>query len=178
MSATKLARSAGMCAVWIGIFLASTPASAVVYKFSGICTDCGGTLASGTLVLQNYTPGTNIVGSNYVSFSYSSDLFPSFAFVGAPIAALGILPANTGAANFTLIGPSTQSSSLHPYFAFASSSGDGTWSLVGLDVGTNGIWTLSAVPDAATWTMTIGGFGAIGAAMRRRRCAVVSGGPA
>jgi len=44
-----------------------------VYDFSGSCSDCQNT-GSGVLTLQDYTPGTALSASNFVSFTYSSNL--------------------------------------------------------------------------------------------------------
>jgi hypothetical protein len=43
------------------------------YDFSGNCADCQNT-GNGVLTLQNYTPGTALSASNFVSFTYSSNL--------------------------------------------------------------------------------------------------------
>jgi hypothetical protein len=47
------------------------------YLFTGQCTDCTGT-GIGTLNLTGYTEGTSFLRSNFVSFTYSSNLVPSF----------------------------------------------------------------------------------------------------
>ncbi len=44
-----------------------------VYDFSGSCADCQNT-GNGVLTLQDYTPGTALSASNFVSFTYSSNL--------------------------------------------------------------------------------------------------------
>jgi hypothetical protein len=43
------------------------------FAFTGTCRDCTGT-GVGTLELQNYTQGTAISSSNFVDFSYTSNL--------------------------------------------------------------------------------------------------------
>ncbi len=51
------------------------PAQAVaqdtVYNFSGSCSDCQ--IQANQLTLQNYTPGSALSASNFVSFTYQSD---------------------------------------------------------------------------------------------------------
>jgi hypothetical protein len=49
-------------------------ADMIMFEFTGVCADCSGT-GVGELILSNYTPGQNITNSNFVSFSYTSNLF-------------------------------------------------------------------------------------------------------
>ena len=42
------------------------------YDFSGTCQDCTG--GTGTLIVQDYTPGTTLTTANFVSWSYISNL--------------------------------------------------------------------------------------------------------
>lgn len=48
-------------------------AQETVYDFSGSCSDCQDT-GNGVLTLQDYTPGTALSASNFVSFIYASNL--------------------------------------------------------------------------------------------------------
>jgi hypothetical protein len=52
---------------------AAQTASDTTYVFTGTCTDCTG-VGVGYLTLQNYTPGTALSYSNFVSFTYQSNL--------------------------------------------------------------------------------------------------------
>ena len=68
-------------------FGASAPAHASTFQFNGQCDtsfvpNCSGT-GRGTLVLTNYMVGNTIVDSNFVSFTYTSNLL-SLSFSGAP----------------------------------------------------------------------------------------------
>jgi hypothetical protein len=66
-------------------FGASAPAHASTFQFNGLCDtslgNCSGT-SRGTLVLTGYTQGNTIVNSNFVSFTYTSNLL-SLSFSGA-----------------------------------------------------------------------------------------------
>jgi hypothetical protein len=56
--------------------VAVTPAHAdpeTTFIFTGVCSDCRGT-GVGTLVVQDYTAGVAMDESNFVSFTYSSNL--------------------------------------------------------------------------------------------------------
>ena len=75
-------------------FGASAPAHASTFQFNGLCDtspgNCSGT-GRGTLVLTGYTQGTTIVNSNFVSFTYTSNLL-SLSFSGAS----GVFPPPPG----------------------------------------------------------------------------------
>jgi hypothetical protein len=150
----------------------TAPALAVVtYTFNGTCTDCGNTVATGVLKLTDaYPPGSNLTLGEFVSFDYTSTLFPAFSYTSA-ISLLGILPTSSGAAAFSLIGTTSESTTPTSYFAFTSNV-DTTWSLIALDEGFDGVWTLlqtPSVPEPATWAMMLGGFALAGASVRASR---------
>jgi hypothetical protein len=52
---------------------AAQTATDTTYMFTGSCSDCTGT-GVGYLTLQNYTPGTALSYSDFVSFTYTSNL--------------------------------------------------------------------------------------------------------
>lgn len=157
-------------AAFIGL-QAATPAQAAVtvWKFTGTCFDCvagsPGTpsTATGTLTLDNYTAGTALTAANYVSFSYSSLVFPTLNW-GAITTFGGTL--SEGFSDFYI---GRDSASGPNYFGTSANS---AWSLIRQtpeDVGIFGTWAIAAVPESATWAMMLVGFGALGAALRRPR---------
>jgi hypothetical protein len=75
-SPLKLAQALGAFAFVTITMLVSPPkalAQDTVYDFSGNCSDCQNT-GAGVLTLQNYTAGTSLNASNFVSFTYTSNL--------------------------------------------------------------------------------------------------------
>src|SRR6478609_3837471 len=54
--------------------LSVTPVATTKFTFSGACSDCTGT-GVGILTLQNYTLGDSLNVSNFVEWTYASDLF-------------------------------------------------------------------------------------------------------
>ncbi len=115
------------------------------FNFSGTCTDCSGT-GTATLVLSNYTLGTPITTSNFLSLTYN----------GTNRQAAFTIPA--GAPNLTVSGSITNlpgqntvniQSSLFSSVNFSSST-NGQW-FVGLsDFGSTSVWTSGALPPAPT----------------------------
>src|SRR5438067_2311009 len=76
--------------------LGSTSAwGSTVYYFTGQCSDCTGSGVA-VLTVDNYTPGDFLSVANFVSFSYTSNLFPSVVFqLGDPGLDLqGVIPAS------------------------------------------------------------------------------------
>ena len=82
----------------------ATPQATTTYQFVGQCSDCTGT-GTGLLVLQNYTRGTALTSSNFVSFTYSSNL-TNFSISSAQLTVIsGSLPTSLpGTANLWLNG--------------------------------------------------------------------------
>lgn len=136
-------------------------------------------LAAGTYTITNATglPGAN---PNYTAWSYN--LYTSswtWAFVIATAAgsAIGFEKAGDGnsqsavaalasvqnfSTNFTLAAPTVVAFTLRDYYVPDNGGG------IALDVEP----AAGAVPEPATWAMMLGGFGTIGAAVRRRRISV------
>jgi hypothetical protein len=120
------------------------------YSFTGDCLDCTGQ-GHGTLVLQNYTLGDQFDITNFVSFTYFSDLI-SFTLNGTgPDPGevsdfFGSLPAVLP--SFADVGMNSQSLQI-----FSSTSAGGSWCAgfdgCNLDFGTNGIWDQGAGPSPA-----------------------------
>lgn len=168
------------------LFLAA-PGSAQTfstYQFIGNCEDCSpaNTPAIATLVLKDYHPGAQLTTSNLVSFTYDSNIVSwdsQSPDLGATL-------------QLELYGSlGTATASYDVSYHQLTSNGDGltftttvtgfNYDLVritappgGLDHGT-GTWTLVSgdpgVPETASWTMMIAGFGMVGASLRRRRAA-------
>src|SRR5689334_11312287 len=63
------------------------------YQFVGNCSDCAGT-AMATLVLQNYTPGSALNNSDFVSLTYSSNLLNFTLLANESPSITGSLPAS------------------------------------------------------------------------------------
>ena len=139
-----------------GVFAAVQTSSAfintsVAYSFTGTCSDCSSETA--TLTLQNYTLGQPITNTNFVSFTYTSNLTsqtitpaisPSFSISGA-------LPT-------TLPGPSLSTvvivnqAHADPYWAFIAAT-NGNWcagSTCADDSGSSGAWNGGAAPPPGT----------------------------
>ncbi len=108
------------------------PLTDTTFTFTGICTDCTGD-GIGTLVVQGYTPGVEMGDSNFVSFSYSSNLVPSF--VVDPTASDFSFDATLGST------PAPYSATIVDQGYTFTSATDGSWSLdynSGWDRGGNG----------------------------------------
>jgi hypothetical protein len=131
------------------------------FMFTGDCLDCTGQ-GHGTLVVQNYTLGNPFDITNFVSFSYISNL-TSFMLTGTGPGAgqvsdfSGSLPAMLP--SFADVNMNSQSLQI-----FNSSSG-GSWCAgfngCNLDFGTNGIWdnqATSSVPEPTSLALTVAGF--------------------
>ena len=163
----------------------TAPAFAVVapttsYTFTGICEDCNtsGSTATAVLTLADYTPGTDLKNSNFVSFSYNSDKvdFQSSNFFLVSNDISGNIGSAPGYYDFSY------SEDLFGIFKLNSfkTSSDGTWNYsvnqLDLDHGTAGTWNAgtSAVPEPASWAMMIGGVGFAGVAMRRKRSVTIA----
>jgi hypothetical protein len=125
----------------------------VTYQFVGQCTDCTGT-GVGLLTLQNYTLGTALANSNFVSFSYSSNLL-SFSLTQANSPNLsGTLPATLPAQATVLVDGFTT----NPNDLLWSHS-DGSWCAGSNCTGDNGsssTWGLAPSVPALRLPMLIG----------------------
>jgi hypothetical protein len=152
-----------------------TPLSATVinpnsyFTFIGDCEDCTGQ-GVGYLVLQNYTLGDPLDISNFVSFSYSSNLM-TLMLSGA-----GSGPGQVSDFSGSLPGqlPSFTDMSISSegvqVFGPASS---GSWCVgingCNLDFGVNGVFVIG-VPEPASLALTFTGFaGLMLMGLRRRR---------
>ncbi|WP_363182263.1 PEPxxWA-CTERM sorting domain-containing protein [Sphingomonas quercus] len=140
------------------------------YAFSGTCLDCGAdTSATGVLTLSDYTLGDTLSVGNFVSFVYSSAIYPTLT-IDTITSIAGAITGN-GANNVAFFGMSGGDN-----YYFGSAVRAGSWTLTNIfpqDVGINGSWTAldatSAVPEPAAWALMILGFGVAGASLRRRK---------
>jgi hypothetical protein len=175
----------GTLCVAAAVFAGLSHASAIIttYDFTGDCTDCTGQ-GTGTLVLANYTLGDPLETSNFVSFTYSSNLlsFESDSLDSGYGNLQGMLPVD-------LPGPATveiEGLVLVPgcgdcdELGFDSATYDSdAWSIGVEDYGTNGIWsaaaTNTAVPEPSSLVTLAAGLAGLVAWRLRRASALFAG---
>ncbi|MEM0947760.1 MAG: VPLPA-CTERM sorting domain-containing protein [Pseudomonadota bacterium] len=158
-------------AALIALGLANSANSAVVYEWSGLCTDgCTG-FASAVLTLEDtYTPGTALSLADFSSFFYSSssgafDVPGDAAFVSLT----GTLPMESGNLSDLVVdfaGGGTIFSS------FSTGSWTSLFASVGVgEGGTNGEWTLrpAVVPLPAGLPLLLAGLGGLAFLARHQR---------
>jgi hypothetical protein len=160
-----------IAAVLTSVFLQPKTANAVTtisdFSFTGTCTtDCTRTVTA-TLVLQNYTIGSAFDSTNFVSFTYHSNLFdisvPSNNPFSSANGTFGSLPGFDFVSVFFQVGGQ---------LARFESGTDGSW-CVGpgcfSDQGTNGVWAVAPVPLPAALPLFATGLGALGLLGWRRK---------
>ncbi len=153
--------------------------STVQYNFTGVCSDCTGNGTGVLTLLDTYVPGTQI-GPSFQSFTYSSNLVPSFSITsGDPNLFIqnsnpySIIPSNLpGFANVFFCGGTGQE--IHCFQSTTGSPGT-NWSVcVGPnqceDFGTNGTWSaaVAGVPEPATAVLVGLPIALLGYARKRR----------
>ena len=131
------------------------------FLFTGDCLDCTGQ-GKGTLVLQNYTLGNPFDISNFVSFSYTSNL-TSFVLTGTgsgpnqASAFSGSLPALLPA----FADVNIDSQSMQIFNSVSSGSWCAGFNGCSLDFGINGTFA-STVPEPASLAFTVTGLALLG----------------
>ena len=128
--------------------------SITTYTFTGDCVDCTGQ-GIGTLVLEDYTLGDELDISNFVYFSYSSNLQAFYIPTDQIHEFSGEFTSLPGPADVFIL------SDFPAYFTLGTSS-DGSWcagsACLG-DYGTSSIWSVanspSGVPEPAVWVVTL-----------------------
>jgi PEP-CTERM motif len=147
---------------------AAGPAQAALtqFTFTGFCTDACTGEGIAVLTLQDYTLGTPLTASDFVSFSYESKQ-NSFSVDSTELQKIsGALPA---------VLPSSASVSIvvgaKDEIFMSSTGGNGGW-FAGpkgsVDAGLFSSWSAGAVPEPSTWAMLLIGFGGVGYAGYRR----------
>jgi hypothetical protein len=141
-----------------------------IFDFTGTCSDCTGSV-SAVLTLSNYTLGSNITTSNFVTLTYNgSNLLSPFTITDAEVIADGEA---TGS-----IGPVLPGSFPVAVIRFDSSDAfesqfAGNWcagSSCDRDAGGNGIWSVATTPEPASIaTFLVGIAGFVSARARRSK---------
>lgn len=161
----------GLAAAVLAMGLAVHKAEAVViYDWSGLCeSGCAGQAAAALTLEDTYVPGTQVMGADFISFSYSSssgsfDIPADAAFDGFSVAS--VLPVVSGQAQILLDidGPGT---------LFDSQPGGGWLSLfapAGIsDGGDEHQWTLRTTDLTAPGPLSLLALGLAGLALAGRR---------
>jgi len=146
------------------------------FTFTGTCSDCGASggsgIATGTLVLQNYTLGTTLgiaQASDFVSFTYNSILQGTLTVSSSELNGLFVV-LNDNLPNAEDVTINWTSTFVFNFETFASGT---DWILTRgtpVDTGTNlGTWSASATPLPATLPLFATGLGAVGLLGWRRK---------
>ncbi len=174
----------GRYGVLAGLVLAAVPASAAEYVFSYVASSgtisgrMTGTLQSdgNTLLLSSISaprrngtpgPGVAVIGSFRQLVTYES-IPASVTLDGSLMDFVGCTPGTGCSEGFTF----TYEGLLYPSARFYAGGFYGA--LLDGEIYNRAKWSISpfnsaAVPEPASWTLMISGFGLIGAALRRRR---------
>jgi len=150
-------------------------ASTVTYEFIGQCYDCTGT-GIGYLTLSDYTLGTNLSNSNFVSFTYQSNLINlSYSGIGTDpnqlMSIQGLIPPTLPAtADVFLYGFQQYPTFAQLGYIFRSNV-NGAWCVgtqdCSADYGFSHEWTVTPIPPALPLFAT--GLGALGLLGWRRK---------
>jgi hypothetical protein len=178
-----LFKAASAAAIAVASIAATAASAAVTYHFTGDCQEsasCSGE-ATAALTLTDYVYGDSFDAASFVSFSYEASNV-SFTIDQS---GLNTLSGQFAAFDFEVFhfplnvvyvsGDDTNGD--HRSFYSYTTDGlgwftDDTTHGSGFDHEWDAAPPSSDVPEPASWAMMIGGFGLVGAAMRRRRVAV------
>jgi hypothetical protein len=157
-----------VAAMAAGMIVRSANASPVVestFAFSGLCSDCSGSVTA-TLTLANYTQGDPLTATNFIAFTYGgSNLLPGFTILADDLVFIeGAIPASLPAtARVIIIGDLSPT----PMGFLSDPSSFWTAGIPIEDNGTNGIWSVAAVPEPASWALLGASLLLLGAARSR-----------
>jgi hypothetical protein len=151
-----------------------TPASAaIMYTFTGTCSDCTGTATATLFLVDTYVPGTNTMNTaDVISFTYNgTDLFGPYTIDQSNITFINAtMPTASGFADFFI---GSQSCASCQGIQFQSFLSDGTWSTglngTSTDMGTQGVWGAPvATPEPSAFLLIGAGLGGVALLKRRR----------
>jgi len=141
-----------------------SPSSTETFTFVGKCSDCSGT-GNATLVLSDYTLGTDLLNSNFVSFSYAgTNLQSAFIVTSSDISYF------FGKINAAL--PGYENVYLQTSSITFQSINNGQWCVgpdCGSDQGSLGTWSEAITPAPEPAAIALVGSSVLGLAAARRR---------
>ncbi len=158
------------------VLTAHNVGAAIIYDWSGTCTDnCTGTASAVLTLKSSYTPGTVLTAADFVSFSYSSSSgsydIPADASFVELLGSTGALPVSSGV---TLLGPiNFDFEGLGTTFSVNT---DGTWGsgftpkFTGLDFGDSHSWE-RRIPEPGSLALFGLGLAGLGAVRRKKLAA-------
>lgn len=162
-------------------------ASTVTYEFIGQCEDCSGT-GIGYLTLSDYTLGTDLSNSNFVSFTYQSNLIdPAISYTGIGSALdqidtiIGKIPSSLPSIADVQLIRTISTSPIEQVTVFESTtSGFGYWCASAKptydcvsDYGFSHSWSVTPIPPALPLFATgVGALGLLGWRRKRKQVAV------
>lgn len=148
-------------------------AETTTFHFRGTCGDCTG-YGNGELVVQNYTLGSQFDPSEFVSFSYQSNLIAGSPFISAPVTDFsGSIGASPGRYD-VFFQTAYDANDPNSYKVFFSNANPGDWCIgVGIscafDIGPDHVWSLAPLSTPEPLSVSLLGVGVVGALFGSRR---------